>query len=283
MPYVFTFPRTMRSHGMGTCYISVTWTNALASDSVQSHSLGTHYWCHLCRSPDETYKYWVYWVTGPPNGDKQLPFLCGAPRRRAARECKLAWAMLSNLSSWAWATEWPIPAASGSILELPAIVLSAWPWAMALYKETAHANVLHICTSSPAKKKSPLCATNKPVFEVFLKAFLSDHCLVFTEECYFLSKRKRVLRKDLLSQWREIAAHLAIARPCFAWPSKPRGQQSCVCWACGVAAASTPPLAARGRAHVFTPVHTCACTQAVPAAWRAEGSLHLLLLDKKQR
>lgn len=100
--------------------------------------------------------------------------------------------------------------------------------AMALCKETAHANVLHICISSHAKKKSPLCAMNKPVFEGFLKAFLSDHCLVFTEDCYFLSKRKQVLRKDLFLQWGEIAAHLTIAWPYFAWPSRPCGQQSCV-------------------------------------------------------
>lgn len=88
MPYTFTFPKPcvpmlcaqVKSHLPG---------QTLASDSVQRHSLGTHDWCHLCRSPDETYNHWVCQVTASPNGHKWLPFLSSAPRRRVVRESEL--------------------------------------------------------------------------------------------------------------------------------------------------------------------------------------------------
>lgn len=78
------------------------------------------------------------------------------------------------------------------------------------------------------KEKSPSCATNKLLFESFLKALPSHHCLVFTEERYFLSKRKQVLRKDLFLQQRETAGPVALAQPHIAWFRKPGSRQSCL-------------------------------------------------------
>lgn len=91
-------------------------------------------------------------------------------------------------------------------------------------EEAAHANVLHICTSDRAMKK----ARRVQRTNLFSRA-LPSHCyLVFTEEHYFLSKRKQVLRKDLFLQRGETAGHVAFAQPRFAWFRKPGSQRSCL-------------------------------------------------------
>lgn len=63
---------------------------------------------------------------------------------------------------------------------------------------------------------------------LFSRALPSHCCLVFTEERYFLSKRKQVLRKDLFLQRGETAGRVAFAQPLFAWFRKPSSQRSCL-------------------------------------------------------
>lgn len=65
------------------------------------------------------------------------------------------------------------------------------------------------CTSALPifqRKKSPLCAINKHIWfskRFSLKAFLSDHCLVFTEGLTFLQRGSRCLERICsCSEWK---------------------------------------------------------------------------------